>query len=232
MKDSSGIQTLESMSQAIWYNQWTLKKFSRYIKGDILEVGCGIGNFTNALTKYGEVWAVDINRDYLRKTKRLVGDKASVGFGNIEKGGYFFKEKKFDCIICLNVLEHIQDDQKVIANLHKLLKVGGNLILLVPVHPLLMGEIDKAIGHYRRYQTEKIISLLKKSKFQILLSKKINFLGAIGWWWAGKVLKNKHVSSSKLKLFNIFAPFFLFFEDIIGTPIGTSILIVAQKGKI
>ena len=57
---STGTQTLESMSQAVWYNQWTVKKFEEYLKGDILEVGCGIGNFTETLRKYGEVWAIDI----------------------------------------------------------------------------------------------------------------------------------------------------------------------------
>ncbi|MDP2684909.1 MAG: class I SAM-dependent methyltransferase, partial [bacterium] len=61
MSDSAGGETLESMSQAVWYNRWTLNKFKKYLNGDILEIGCGIGNFTKELAKYGKVWAIDIN---------------------------------------------------------------------------------------------------------------------------------------------------------------------------
>lgn len=217
------------MSQAIWYNQWTLKKFSKYIVGDILEVGCGIGNFTKDLTKYGPVWAFDINKNHIATTIKKVKGKVQVGIGDIETGNYFFKNRQFDSIICLNVLEHIQNDRKAVANLYKLLKPNGYLCLLVPANPFLMGEIDKAIGHFRRYNLNQLITLLGDNQFKIILQENINFLGAIGWWWAGKVLKNKQVGLDKMRLFNFFAPLFLSIEDKIGTPIGTSILIVAQK---
>ncbi|MBI2128537.1 MAG: hypothetical protein HYU00_05850, partial [Nitrosarchaeum sp.] len=56
-----GEETLESMSLASGYNDWILKRFKRYLHGDILEVGCGIGNFTQNLSEYGKVTAIDIN---------------------------------------------------------------------------------------------------------------------------------------------------------------------------
>lgn len=219
--------TLESMSQAVWYNQWTLNKFAPFLYGDILEIGCGIGNFTGLLAKYGKVWAIDIDQEYIKKTK--LNKKINVGFGDIEKGKYFFKNKMFDSIVCLNVLEHIKDDNFAIKNLFALLKPGGKLILLVPAHQFLYGEIDRSIGHLRRYNKGDLTKLLEEAGFKILLSRKLNFLGALGWFIAGKILKEEIVKKGNIKIFNLVAPFVLFVEDLFEIPIGTSILIIAQK---
>src|SRR6266511_3871979 len=100
-----GTSTLESMSQAGFYNQWTLNKFSKYLKGEILEVGCGIGNFTQTLSKFGNVTAIDIDQNLIKQFKDIENLNIKAGFGNIEKGEYFFKQKYFDTIVCINVLE-------------------------------------------------------------------------------------------------------------------------------
>lgn len=223
----NGKQTLESMGQAVWYNQWTLNKFAPFLNGDILEIGCGIGNFTGLLAKYGKVWAIDINQEYITKTRQ--NKKINVGFGDIERGKYFFKNKKFDSIVCLNVLEHIKDDNSALNNLFALLKPGGKLILLVPSHQFLYGSIDSAIGHFRRYSKNKLTTMLKKAGFEIIFSKRLNFLGAIGWYIFCHIFKNNAVKLGNIKIFNAVAPYVLSVENLFETPIGTSILAVAQK---
>jgi len=217
------------MSQALWYNRWTMNKFSRFLSGEILEVGCGIGNFTAAIAKYGKLWAIDIDRHSLAKTKRHQSHSVHIGAGDIEKGSYFFNNQKFDTLVCLNVLEHIKDDVQAVKNMQHILKPDGHLILLVPIYQALYGTIDTAIGHYRRYSPTAIVSLLKDSGFTIVKSRKLNFLGAIGWWLSGRVLKRDTVSKRRIKLFNTVAPIVLPFEDLIEPPFGTSILIVAKK---
>lgn len=229
MNHISGKNTLESMSQAVWYNQWTLNKFKKYLKGEILEVGCGIGNFTKSLLDFGKVFAIDINTNYIKEVSKLIKDRGKAGFGNIENGKYFFGEKQFDTIICLNVLEHIKKDQKALKNLYGLLKDGGNLILLVPAHQILFGKIDQSIGHFRRYSKKDLISKIKTINFSIVYSKRLNFLGAIGWWVTQNILGEDSVNEEKIRLFNIFAPLFLSFENLIEPPIGTSILVIARR---
>lgn len=225
---SNSQQTLESMNQAVWYNQWTLKKFAKYLKGDILEVGCGIGNFTNSLTKYGYVFAIDINNNYLEAFD-LPENKGKAGYGDIEKGEYFFTKQNFDSIVCLNVLEHIENDERALTNLLNLLKPGGTLILLIPAHPFLYGAIDKSIGHFRRYMKKGLSSKMEKIGFTIIQGRRINFLGAIGWFVAGKIFNESKVEDKKIKIFNLLAPLFLTIEDIVEPPFGTSILIIAKK---
>lgn len=229
MKNITGPQTLESMSQAVWYNRWTLNLLKSYIYGKILEVGCGIGNFTKTLIKYGEVVAIDIRKDYIFETKKIVGNGVRVGLGDIEKGKYFFDDRDFDSIVSINVFEHIKNDKKSIENLYLLLKKGGYLISIVPAHKFLYGKIDESVGHFRRYEMSVMINLLEMAGFKIIKSKKINLLGAIGWWFFSTVLKNNKVKKGDIALFNLIAPFCLPLERFFEPPIGTSILVIAQK---
>ena len=221
--------TLENMNQALWYNRWTMDKFKQFLHGNILEVGCGIGNFTASLASFGNVWAMDIDTVCVNETKKRAAKNAHVGFGNIEKGTYFFPKKKFDAIVCLNVLEHIKNDKRALEHMYSLLVDGGHLILLVPIHQELYGSIDQAILHFRRYNENKLVNLLKKTKFSITSKRKLNFLGAIGWWIAGKIMKSTTIGDAQIKTFNAIAPFVLPVEDIFPPVFGTSMLIVAQK---
>lgn len=225
----NGQRTLESMSQALWYNRWTFGLFKRFLNGKILEVGCGIGNFSPMLAQYGDVTALDIEKSYIKIAKEKLKLKATVGLGDIEKGHYFFKNKKFDTVVCLNVLEHVKDDESALKNIHQLLKPNKLLILLVPANLFLYGRIDSAIGHFRRYRKGDLKRLLIDNKFKIISCREINFLGAIGWWFSGNVLGDKIVSKIKLRTFDHLARFYLPLENFIAPPFGTSIVIVAKK---
>ncbi|MBI4036758.1 class I SAM-dependent methyltransferase [Candidatus Daviesbacteria bacterium] len=225
-----GEETLESMSLASGYNDWILKRFKRYLHGDILEVGCGIGNFTQNLSEYGKVTAIDINKEYIEGLRLTNVRSIYYGLGDIEKGRYFFGNNRyFDTIICLNVLEHIKNDVEALKNLYRLLKPNGTLVLLVPGHEFIYGEIDKNIEHFRRYDKNSLVGNLRALGFSITNARRLNLLGAVGWFISGKILKNKEVGKVKVGVFNLLSPIFLFIEQFIETPFGTSVLIIARK---
>lgn len=229
MNNYTGVPTLESMSQAGFYNKWTFKKFSKYLKGEILEVGCGIGNFTIDLSKYGNVTAIDIDQKLIKQLTDKKNTRINVGPGDIEAGKFFFDNKEFDAIVCINVLEHIENNEKALENMYKLLKKEGYLILLVPIYSFLYGEIDRSIGHFRRYNPDDLVKEMQEIGYTVISHRKLNFIGAIGWFIAGRILGNKNIEGNKIQLFNILAPFFLFIENLIEPIIGTSILIIAKK---
>ena len=56
-----------------------------------------------------------------------------------------------DSVICLNVLEHVEDDMLGLRNIHSVLKPGGRAIMLVPHGQEIFGTLDVALGHFRRY---------------------------------------------------------------------------------
>ncbi len=229
MKIHSGEQTLESMKLAKWYNNWLIDKFKNYLTGDILEVGCGIGNFTTQLARYGKVWAVDVDKKYLKYKLNFNNKNIVIGFGDIERGKFFFKNKKFNTVFCLNVIEHTLDDKQAFKNIYQLLLPSGILCLVVPSSPRLYGEIDRSIGHFRRYQKDELLINLQRQGFKIIQTRRINFIGGIGWFIASNILNQKTVKKNQIKLFNILAPLLLQAERFFEPPIGTSILVIAQK---
>lgn len=222
----TGHETLEIMRKATWYNSWLLRQIAPYLRGDILEVGAGIGNFTKQLEKYGEVIAIDYDCSY-----------RNANFGDIEKGEYFFSpkvgakhhNKKFNAIVCMNVLEHIKNDNQALENMYKLLKKGGKLVLLVPAFNFAFGPMDKALGHYRRYTKKTISDLLVVNKYSLVVSRYLNFLGLLGWFINGRVLGKKLIPEGQLGIFDKLARPFLRFEEFVHSPAGLSVLVVGKK---
>lgn len=214
----TGKKTLEIMSKAGWYNNWLLRQFSNHLNGDILEVGAGIGNFTSKLYKYGKVTAIDYDPNY-----------KNANYGDIEKGNYFFGKKSFDTIVCMNVLEHIKDDNQALKNMYDLLNKNGKLILLVPAHPWAFGKMDAELGHFRRYSKNEVTSLLIANHYSLIASHYLNWLGLIGWFVNAKILGRNIIPEKQLGVFDVIARPFLKIEELIRPPFGLSILVIAKK---
>ncbi len=225
--DIVGKKTLEVMSQAVFYNKWLFKQIGPWVKGDILEVGAGIGNFTELLKEKGRVTALDFNKDYIKILKKMLGGRA--GFGDIEKGKYFFKNGKFDAIICMNVLEHIKNDEKALKNMFNLLKKGGRLILLVPAHSFAYSGLDHDLGHFRRYNRNMVERKMKMAGFKIEKAFYLNVFGLLGWWFNGKVLRKRNILSGQLKIFDTIAQPILKIEEKMRPPFGLSVVTVGIR---
>lgn len=93
----------------------------------------------------------------------------------------------------------------------------------------LYNEIDKRLGHYRRYKKDDLLNKLNEAGFTVLSTRRLNLLGAIGWFIEGNIFKNSYVTKNKIRLFNIIAPLFLKCEDLVSPFLGTSLLIIAKN---
>lgn len=227
--DKVGKDTLETMEKSKWYNDWLLALLSKEVRGDILEIGSGIGNFTLKLSKLGHVWASDINPDYLRILNKIRKHNIHSGKCNIETGSYYFDTKKFDSIVCLNVLEHIENDSKALKNMFKLLKSGGKLCLLVPAHELLYSNFDNSLGHFRRYSKSNLNEKLLATGFCNIKIRYLNWFGSLGWFLIMKLGNSSKIPDSKLKIFDKLASLLLLPEKYIKLPFGLSVYAVCEK---
>lgn len=227
--DEVSIETLKRMKKVDFYNGWLVEKVSKHVRGDILEIGCGIGNMTELLVKLGEVTAIDIEKYYIAKTKKRLGKKARVGFGDAETGRFFSGGKKFDTVINFNVLEHIEHDEKAVLNMARRLKRGGKLIILTPAHSLLFGNLDVNLGHYRRYSKNSLSEIFKSSGLVVREAGYVNWFGALGWFVNSRILRRKILPSKQLGMFAALSRPFLFFERFFGPPFGLSVLAIGEK---
>jgi len=224
-----GKKTLEVMSNAERYNKWIMSWLRPHVGTKILETGAGIGNFSKLLSSFGKLTLIDFNKGYVDILKKK---KYRAGIGDIEKGKYFFKRhEKFDTIINLNVIEHIKDDTKTIANFYNLLEPGGKALIITPAHQFAYSQLDKNLGHYRRYTKKSLERKFKEAGFNIVDSRYLNFLGLLGWIFFGKFKKEKSLKEKQLSLFDVISPPLLLLEKVINVPLGLSVFVVAEKPR-
>jgi SAM-dependent methyltransferase len=109
-----------------------------------------------------------------------------------------------DTVVCLNVLEHIEDDAATLKFIRTLLEPGGRLILLVPNDPKAYGTIDREIGHYRRYTPRLLGALVTDSGYEVEDILKFNRVSMPAWRFTGQVRKARTLSRLSLRVFDKF----------------------------
>lgn len=91
----------------------------------------------------------------------------------------FLNEEKYDLIYSSNVLEHIEQDFETVADIKKMLKKDGHLIIFVPAFNFLFSEFDFKVGHFRRYDKKALIKLCESNE---LMVKNIDFFDSCGFF--------------------------------------------------
>lgn len=229
-KENPGYSTLVSMSKINFYNRFLFDFIKPFLGQNILEVGSGIGNISKFLfLKARTLYLTDIEDKYLIRLKSLYAHYPQIKVlkYNLEQNPIDAIEK-IDTVVCLNVLEHIKDDDHALNEMHDLLQTGGRLLLLVPAHHILYGSIDKAIGHFRRYEKIELIDKLQKAGFIIEKIRFINLPGVLGWFINSRILNRKAVPNFQVNLVHLIRPW-LFIERHIKIPFGLSIFVTARK---
>lgn len=235
--DEKGADTLDVMAQASAFNQWMYDTIKNHCKGRILEIGSGIGTISQFFLKdHLDIYVSDIQRQYrdhlhelLRVHKR---DQKPCEINLVDDhfdDQHTDRFGTFDTVFALNVIEHIENDDLAIFNATKLLKPGGQLIILVPSYNFLYNQLDTALSHYRRYTTSSLGELFSKHDLQIKHKQYFNLAGIPSWFISGKILGNSLIPSSQLGLFNKMVPVFKLLDRIVFNKVGLSTIIVGQK---
>ncbi|OGD94020.1 hypothetical protein A2697_00815 [Candidatus Curtissbacteria bacterium RIFCSPHIGHO2_01_FULL_41_44] len=228
-QDNLQKEILESLTGAPLYNKWLLSKAKGFIKSKILEVGSGIGSFTPHLGELdSQVTPSEINKKFLKILNKKFENKAlylDITKVNFEK----IKEKTFNTVVAINVLEHVLQDSLALENMAKLLKNDSNLILIVPAHKTLYGTYDKSLGHIRRYSAKELTEKVNKSGLKIRKIIYVNKIGAAAWFLNARILKLKDFPKSQIFFVNLITPLLDFLDKIIPLSFGLSIVCICRK---
>jgi SAM-dependent methyltransferase len=135
---------------------------------------------------------------------------------------------QFDTVICINVLEHVVDEQQALANIAQALAPGGRAVVLVPQGPWLFSSLDRVLGHQRRYTRQALREALEQAGFELDELREFNKIGVLGWLLNGRVLQREHLSQVQLKLLNTAIPV-VGGADHLAPWQGLSLVAVARK---
>ena len=224
-------QTLQRMKKLHRYNQWIFSKFQPYLGRRVLEIGSGIGNITKFLLDRDLIIATDVEPKYLTLLKNTFGKYKKFMIEQLDISGTEVKRYQsyhIDSVICFNVLEHIEQDEKPLKKIFELLEPGGRLLLLVPSHPWLYGSLDEHLGHQRRYGKKELRNKLETAGFRVIFLEHFNRIGILGWFLDSRILRRKRLPPFQLRIYNLFVPLFKL-EKFFPLPFGTSLLAVAEK---
>jgi SAM-dependent methyltransferase len=178
---ASRVELLEITAAARRYNAWLFDRARPYLRRRVLDVGAGIGTFTDLLAAAGhEVVALEPDPRFAERLRERFAGRADVTVveAGVEDMGL---ADSFDSILCFNVLEHVADDEGALRVLRDRLAPGGRLLLLVPAHPLLLAETDRALGHHRRYTRTGLRAALGRAGYEVERLRHVNPVGALGW---------------------------------------------------
>jgi len=222
------------LSERFNYNHWIYENIQNYVGNNILEVGAGIGNMTDFIIFRNKLTVIDINQNYIDYLNSKYSFRNETNFNAINADIQDIKaspiaSNRYDTIICLNILEHLENDRAAVENMSSLLEPGGILIILVPALQSLYGSIDVSFEHLRRYNRKELKSLIHGQNLDIIKLYYMNFFGLLGWFVNGRVFKKKALPVKQTKLFDKLVPLFSFAEKIVKPPLGQSLILIARK---
>jgi hypothetical protein len=209
------------------YNLHIVQKISKYLKpGEKnLDFGAGIGTLAKLFNRKFNIECLEIDES---NRKKILKNKSYAKLTDTQE--------KYHVIYSSNVLEHIEDDLKIIKEIRGRLLNKGLLILYLPSHSFLYSQMDKSLGHFRRYDKKRLVSNLQDLKFKII---KVDYVDSLGVGVAlamkyqkadRKMLANKNLMSFYDTFVTPVSTFMgrLFFSNIFGK----NIFVVAQKIKL
>jgi SAM-dependent methyltransferase len=222
----------ERMTRAKNYFAWQSRLVIPELGRRVLEIGCGIGNFTELLLQREAVVALDIEPACIERLHARFPHQSNLTAAVRDASASLADLAVYrpDSCVCLNVLEHIENDNTTLRNIADILTPQGSIVLIVPAFPSLSGPIDRNLGHYRRYTRSSLNRLAANTGLTIHKSRYMNTPGFFAWWLNAHILRREAQSAAQIEAFDKFiVPVISRTEDLIHPPFGQSLFAVLRK---
>jgi len=208
-QDAFGAATLERLAAAPRYNRWMFDRLRRWVGTHVLEIGSGIGNLSDFLLDRERVVLTDTEPYYLARLREKYAGRANVEIARLYLPTVdgALADERFDTIICLNVLEHVRDDERSLAVMRALLRPGG---------------------HHRRYTPRELAHKFAAAGLALRHREYFNLAGILGWWFTGRVLRRRLIPAASLALYDALVPVFRL-ERFLPWRLGQSLIAIGER---
>ncbi|MCB0095663.1 MAG: methyltransferase domain-containing protein [Caldilineaceae bacterium] len=225
---------LEAMSFATNYHRWIFEHFTSYLGQNVAEVGAGTGNFSQLLltSTIHHLTAFEPSNDMfplLHQKLRHLPRATTVNeyFGTVSHQ----YTRKFDSVVYVNVLEHIEHERPELDFVRQTLKPKGHICIFAPALPFLYSSFDASIGHKRRYQKQQLANLVESAGFNVVHIKYFDVAGILPWY-LNFVLLRKNLTVDHVNLYDkVVVPIMRIVEQMTPVPFGKNLLLIGQNAE-
>ena len=211
------------------YRSYQIELFGNYVGKEILEVGAGRGKIIEILAQNSEkqFTLLELDKNFFDILNNKFNSK---NIKVLEERTQNIKEKKFDTIFYLDVIEHIEDDRFELDTAYNLLKKNGHLIIIVPAFQILFSKFDQRVGHFRRYRKEFFKRYSEEKNLKIKKLVYFDFLGFFIILFSKLLnLTNSKKTTLGIKIWNFLIPLSRLIDKITFHSIGKSIVCIYEK---
>jgi SAM-dependent methyltransferase len=223
-------------------DRWQFELLKPYLGRKILEVGAGAGRITALAAEAGchdELLAIEPSPHFFSLLRRRLSNLPKTILMQTETSQLLPDyAAHFDSVYSVHVMEHIQHDRQLLEEMLALTRPGGRVIILVPALPFLFSELDRNIGHYRRYNKKMVRTLIRDLPLEIEHMAYNNFLGVLGSLCFSKIGKTNYQKddAARKRFFGAYrffseyvVPGIWVIEKFVPVPLGLNLTVVLRK---
>ena len=205
-----GARILDTLADTPRFNEWMAETIRPFLGARVLEIGAGIGNLTRKLSSRRQLYvASDIDDEHMARLRSRFHRRVNfevVPCDVADPNDFRTLQGRFDSVICLNVVEHVENERLALNNISSALAPGGKAVILVPQDQKIFGELDAVLGHYRRYTEAELRERMEGAGLRVLEVIHFNRVTRPGWVVNGKWLRRRSFSRLQLWVFDRLVP--------------------------
>jgi len=224
---------LEVLSGTSNYYDWIMETLAPFVRGHVIEFGAGTGTISERLAPLlDELTLVEPSSELAAtlRTKFRGRPTIKVVYSTLEDHCAKIADATVDAIVMVNVLEHIEDDRRALAELLRILRPGGSLLVFVPALQGLMSKLDLMFGHFRRYSRRELTQKVMEGDAEIVLCRYFDFFGTFPWFILNRVMGATTFNPRLVRIHDRFVvPLSRAAERLVSPPLGKNVILVARK---
>lgn len=230
-------EALQRMHAMLPYYRWVADGFGPALGSRVLDAGCGVGNFFSAVAGRIELGVgVDLSPVNIADARARFEDQTNIRFmqADLDDQADALRSERFNTVVCLDVLEHIEDDQSLLTRLAQIVEPGGHVLVKVPACPWLYGSVDVASDHYRRYNRPMLRHLAARAGLDLVKLRYMNLAGVGPYFIKSRLLRkqanfSRTFTPAQLDRIRALMPWLRRVDRVTGPPIGQSLIMVGRR---
>lgn len=208
------------------YLRWIAELIQPHLGHRVLEVGAGLGSITELWASGHDVVASDLSDRCVSalQSRFAAWPNVTVMHDDVRRLGE--AGERFDSIVMVNVLEHIEDDAGVLTSFRDVLRPGGTAVIYVPALNGLYGRWDRRVGHFRRYSRWRMSEVARAAGLDVVELRYVNLLAIPAWLAFSRTDVDKTTQSSLSIWDRLGVPASRALEKRVRVPIGLNLLAI------